>query len=295
MPSFSTLVKRFILFIAVTAITGLVIVTAQEETPEPIGIPENPDIYDVEILVPEVIAVYPHDPDSYTQGLLLYEDGVFYESDGGSAPYGRQSSLRRVDLETGEVLQQVDINEDIFAEGLALVDDRLIQLTWRAQAAVVFDRETFEPIEIFEYFGEGWGLCYDGVALYMSNGSANITVRDPQTFDPIRTFEVTVFDVPVEDLNELECVDGHVYANVWRTDTIVRIDMQTGIVDGVIDGSVLLSDEERASRLSNESDAVLNGIAYNPETGNFYLTGKLWPDLFEVRLVPRDEISDLDE
>ncbi|MDX1994890.1 MAG: glutaminyl-peptide cyclotransferase [bacterium] len=239
------------------------------------------------LLVPEVISVRPHDTGSYTQGLLWHE-GVFYESAG---EYG-ESDMREVDPETGDVLRIYELGEAFFAEGLALVDDRLIQLTWVNGVAFVYDRETFEYRRAFRYEGEGWGLCYDGEVLYMSDGSEIIDVRDPQTFELLDEITVTyngqpvsefsVQNVPLDDLNELECVGGDIYANVWQSDVIVRIDKQTGAINAVVDATRLLTPEERAELTYS---AVLNGIAYNPDEDVFYITGKLWPKLFEVRFV----------
>jgi glutamine cyclotransferase len=226
-------------------------------------------------LEPTVLASYPHDPQAFTQGLLLHE-GMLYESTG---LYGR-SSLREVDLETGEVVRARQIDPRLFGEGLALVDGNLIQLTWRAGLALVFDLETFEPLGTFSYQGEGWGLCFDGESLWMSDGSATLTARDPAGFEPLRRVTVTLAGEPVTRLNELECVDGNIYANVWQTDRIVRADKSTGRVDAVIEAGGLLSTEQR-STLS--TDAVLNGIAYDRENERFLITGKLWPTLFAVR------------
>lgn len=287
MKSPRSVFSRVLMLVVCLLLAGLIVTVAQESTPE--AIPTAPDLYDVEILVPQIIARFPHDSSSFTQGLLLSEDGLFYESGGGSAQYGGQSSLRQVDPETGEVLQRVDLRDDIFAEGLAQVDDRLIQITWRNQAAIVYDMATFQPTEIYQYAGEGWGLCYDGTSLYMSDGSGMITVRDPETFNAINYVNVTVFDLATDELNELECVGDHIYANVWNTDTILRFDKHTGVVDGVIDASGLLTAEERSVLESNQ---VLNGIAYNPESGNFYLTGKEWSQLFEVTFVPRNSVGE---
>lgn len=180
------------------------------------------------------------------------------------------------------MVRLVALDARYFGEGLALVGDRLIQLTWQEGTAFVYDRATFERVGTFSYEGEGWGLCFDGEALYMSDGSATLTRRDPETFEVLETVEVTLRGEPVALLNELECAKGRVYANVFTTDVIVRIDPASGRVQGVVDASALLSAEERA-RLTR--DAVLNGIAYNPEADTFYLTGKLWPKLFEVRFV----------
>ncbi len=235
------------------------------------------EVSQVSQLVPEVINRYPHDADAFTQGLLLHA-GEFYESTG---LYG-ESDLRRVEPTTGEVLQITDVPEEFFAEGLALVNDRLIQITWRENTAFVYDRETFEQIDSYTYEGEGWGLCYDGDSLYMSDGSPTITRRDPQTFEVLDTFSVTVEGTPVEELNELECVSDQIYANVWQSDLIVRFDTSNGIVNAVINAAGLLTPEERATA---ENIDVLNGIAYNTEDDTFYITGKLWPTLFEVRFV----------
>lgn len=234
----------------------------------------------VQTLVPEVIEAYPHDSGAFTQGLLLH-DGYFYESAG---QYG-QSNLRQVDPESGEVLKQVDLNAQFFAEGLAQVDDRLIQLTWREGAAIVFDLESFEVVNVFQYTGEGWGLCYDGTNLYLSDGSSQLFVRDPQTFDLVNVINVTMRGEDVPRLNELECVGDTVYANIWQTDYIVQIDKETGSVLARIDASDLLTSEERSQM---ESSAVLNGIAYDPDEDVFYITGKYWSKLFKVRFVEPD-------
>ncbi len=237
----------------------------------------------VEQLTVEVLAEYPHDTDAFTQGLLLHE-GLLYESTGR---YG-QSDLRAVEPETGEVVREFDLPEQFFAEGLALVDDQLIQLTWREQAAIVYELETgadegtFEPLGTFQYTNEGWGLCYDGEALYHSDGTNTITVRDPETFASTDTFRVTLYGAFVDQLNELECVGDSLYSNVWQSDTILRIDKATGEVTGVIDATGLMSTERRVSL---GSGAVLNGIAYNADDETFYLTGKLWDALYEVRFV----------
>jgi glutamine cyclotransferase len=218
---------------------------------------------------------YPHDPGAFTQGLLL-ADGLLYESTG---LYGA-SSLREVDPATGRVIRIRPLPANLFTEGLALVGDRLIQLTWREGRAIVYNRETFDQIGGFRYQGEGWGLCFDGEALWMSDGSSQLTVRDPETFEVLRRQAVTSGGEAVPRLNELECVGEHVYANVWQTDTIVRIAKASGKVDATIDASGLLTPDQRAA-LSPE--AVLNGIAYDADDDRFLITGKLWPVVFEVR------------
>lgn len=227
------------------------------------------------VLRPQVMLEYPHDPHAFTQG-LLFEGGVLYESTG---LYG-ESSLREVDLETGEPLRTHELEADLFGEGLALVEDRLIQLTWRAGMAIVYDRRSFEELERFSYEGEGWGLCYDGSLLWMSDGSSTLTIRDPDDFTVVDTVEVTLRDEPVTNLNELECVGEHVYANVWYSNAIVRIVKGSGRIDMLVDASTLLPARIRESL---SPDAVLNGIAYDSQRDLFYLTGKLWPSLFAVR------------
>lgn len=262
----------------------------------------------VEELTVEVISTRPHDPDAYTQGLLLH-DGLLYESAGR---YGR-SNLRQVDPETGDVLRQIDLPDYFFAEGLALVEDRLIQLTWREQIALVYDfdgfiNDTLPAASLMQYAGQGWGLCYDGSDLYMTDGSSTLFQRDAETFEVTAEIPVTLDGQLVSSLNELECVDDDVYANIYQTDTIVRIDKASGQVTARIDASGLLTAEETAAlgqqpfplsvllfdnqaqqfnvRRVNEGGFVLNGIAYDPQADTFLITGKMWPKLFEVRFVP---------
>lgn len=269
----------------------------------------------VEQLVPEILDVRDHDPNAFTQGLLVH-DGLLYESAGR---YG-QSSLRQVDPETGEVLLYLPIPDAFFAEGLALAGDYLYQITWREGTAFRFNLSAFtegEPLEpeTFAYEGEGWGLCFDDEHLWMSDGTDTLVLRDPDTFEVAETRQVTLDGVPLgqmtsegemiatpaanatpdmtvytgqrmDRLNELECVDESIYANVWQTDYILRIDRETGAVTGWIDAAGLLPAEDRAGA------DVLNGIAYLPESDTFLLTGKLWPRLFEVQFVPVSEAED---
>ncbi len=231
----------------------------------------------VDILVPEVISERLHDTSAYTQGLLLH-NGLFYESTGQRGA----STLRKVDPATGEVLQRIQLPDQYFGEGLALVDDTLIQLTWQSGMAFYFDLETFEFQQGFRYTGEGWGLCYDGELLYMSDGSSTLFQRDPITFEVVGQIPVAIRGEPVMRLNELECVGDNIYANVWQTNYIMRIDKTTGEVTARIDASGLLTDEEQAELGSGE---VLNGIAYDLADDVFYVTGKHWPTLFEVRFI----------
>ncbi len=229
-----------------------------------------------EALEVRVIRRHPHARDAFTQGLLFHE-GALYESTG---LYG-ESSLRQVDLLSGAVRRRRAVDDAYFAEGLARVDDRLIQLTWREGKAFVYRVHDFSKVGEFDYQGEGWGLCHDGERLVMSDGSSQLTFRDPDTFAVEGSVEVTQIGRPVRRLNELECVDGAVYANIWQTNRIVRIDPRSGNVTAVIEAGGLLSAME-----SLGAD-VLNGITRLPESGHFLITGKKWPALFEVEFVPR--------
>ena len=223
----------------------------------------------------EILGTFPHDPAAYTQG-LLFHDGHLLESTGR---YG-ESSVRRVDVPTGEVLAWVAVDSALFGEGLARVNTELVQLTWKAGRAFVYDAETLEVLREYAYDGEGWGLCFDGESLWMSDGSNALERRDPETFAVLATVEVTREGVPQPRLNELECVGDHIYANVYQRDVIVRIDKATGAVLGELNLSRLPLDVRRVGN----ADAVLNGIAYVPETGVFLVTGKLWPKLIALRL-----------
>lgn len=252
-----------------------------EETVTPVELSPStvaprPDAPVVEQLTVRVVRRTPHAADAFTQG-LLWHDGLLYESTGR---YGA-SSLRRIRLDDGRVLAERELDSRFFGEGLARVEDRLVQLTWRSGIAVVSDLRTLQRRESLRYQGEGWGLCHDGDELVMSDGSSILEFRDPITFESLRETTVWNGDRAVRNLNELECVGDEIYANVWQSDEIVRIDAKTGRVTAVIDASGLLSREEAA-----RAD-VLNGIAYKPETNTFLLTGKLWPHVFEVELVPR--------
>jgi glutaminyl-peptide cyclotransferase len=224
----------------------------------------------------EVLDELPHNPASFTQG-LLWLDGDLYESNGG---YG-ESRLLRVDPATGQAELAVELPESLFGEGLARVDDRLVQLTWRAGTALVYDLRTFEVEDRLSYRGEGWGLCHDGQELVMSDGSSWLTRRDPSTFRELSRVQVTLEGSPVAYLNELECAEGWIYANVYLQDRIVRIAPTSGEVVAVIDASSL---RQRLGSRIRRGDA-LNGIAFRPDTATFLVTGKNWPTLFEVIFV----------
>ncbi len=223
-----------------------------------------------------VIHTYPHDPRAYTQG-LVYVDGHLYESTGLNG----RSSLRMDDLETGRVLQSAPMADKYFGEGLAAWGSTLIQLTWLAHIAFVYDRFSFRLLHTFHYDGEGWGLTQDGRNLILSDGTASLRFFDPQTFREVRRIVVKDQGAPVTQLNELEYVCGEIYANVWHTDRIARISPATGRVLGWIDLTGLLGQDERSN-----PEAVLNGIAYDSAHDRLFVTGKLWPRLFEIKIVP---------
>ncbi|HEV8297296.1 MAG TPA: glutaminyl-peptide cyclotransferase [Acidimicrobiales bacterium] len=231
----------------------------------------------VELLRVEVVGERPHDRAAFTEGLELDGDAL-YESTG---MYG-SSDIRVVDAATGAVRRKVALSPQFFGEGLARVGDQLVQLTWKERTAIAYRASDLTEISRFTYDGEGWGLCDDGTRLVMSNGSDTLTFRDRSTFAAQGTVRVTESGRPVSQLNELECVDDSVYANVWQTDTIVRIDAGSGRVTAVIDAAGLLPTRDRSG-----TEDVLNGIAYDSPRGTFLLTGKRWPSLFEVRFVAK--------
>jgi glutaminyl-peptide cyclotransferase len=221
----------------------------------------------------DVVASYRHDADAFTQG-LLFRDGFLYESTGRNG----RSSLRKVRLETGDVVQQRTVESRYFAEGLVDWGNRLIQLTWNTNVAFVYDLGTFSLQSTFQYPGEGWGLTHDGKRLIMSDGTPSVRFLHPETFKEQGRLSVTDGGVPVDDLNELEFIDGRLYANVWLTDRIAVINPASGHVVSWVDLAAL-----RPRTLANP-DAVLNGIAYDGAGKRLFVTGKLWPQLFHIRL-----------
>jgi glutaminyl-peptide cyclotransferase len=221
----------------------------------------------------EVVTSYPHDPDAYTQGLAFY-DGCLFE---GTGLRGR-STVREVDLESGQVVRQLEINDAHFGEGIAIVGERIFQLTWRSHKGFVYDLRTFASVGEFAYDGEGWGLTHDGRYLVMSDGTARLRFLDPDSLVVQRTLEVRAGARPIDRLNDLQYVDGEIFANVWQTDRIARINPETGELIAWIDLSGLLRGEDRTSA------DVLNGIGYDAATGRLVVTGKLWPRLYEIRL-----------
>jgi len=235
-------------------------------------VPQQRAAGDVPVQHYRIVRVYPHDPKAFTQG-LQYVDGVLYEGTGQRG----QSSIRRVKLETGEVLQKRDLASEHFGEGITVWKNDLIQLTWQSHLAFVYDRETFAPKKQFSYPGEGWGLTHDGTSLIMSDGTSELRVLDPVTFVEKRRIRVTAAGAPLRNLNELEYVKGEIFANVWTTDYIARIAPDTGTVTAYIDLRGLLT----------PNPDVLNGIAYDAARDRLFVTGKWWPKLFEIKILGR--------
>jgi len=230
----------------------------------------------VRLFTYRVINSYPHDATAFTQGLVM-ADGVLYE---GTGQWGH-SSLRRVDLKTGNVVQIMELAGQYFGEGITVFNNTIFQLTWKSQRGFMYDRDSFRLIREFSYPAEGWGLTSDGRHLIASDGSATLRFLDPATLQEVRRMEVFDKGGAVNRLNELEYIDGEIYANVWQTDRIAIIDAATGRVTGWIDLTGLLGKEERRAGPVD----VLNGIAHDSRHGHLYVTGKLWPRLFQIELV----------
>jgi glutamine cyclotransferase len=223
-----------------------------------------------------VVHVFPHDPQAFTQG-LVFRDGIFYE---GTGLNGR-STIRKVRIENGEVLQLHKLDPQYFGEGIAVVGDSLYELTWQGGIGFIYDRQSFQRTGTFTYRGEGWGLTSDGTRLIMSDGSASLRFLDAATRKEVSRLMVRDGGSPVLNLNELEYVKGEIFANVWQTDRIARISPKSGKVIGWIDLKGLLSPREQAQGVD-----VLNGIAYDAAGDRLFVTGKLWPKVFEIRIVP---------
>jgi glutamine cyclotransferase len=240
------------------------------DRPEPLSPSATVPVYTY-----EVVAVHPHDPRAFTQG-LQYHQGYLFESTGLHG----QSSLRKVDLESGHVLRRVNLPDEYFGEGIALDDTFIYMLTWRSGIGFVFDRETFRRVGQFAYQGEGWGLAYNGEYLIMSDGTSELRFLDTTRFEVVRRLTVRESETPVPLLNELAWVEGEVWANVFKSDRIARIDPDSGEVVGWIDFGGLLTDELRGGRRVD----VFNGVAYDSNSGRIWVTGKLWPALFEIRI-----------
>jgi glutamine cyclotransferase len=225
----------------------------------------------------EVINTYPHDSQAFTQG-LAYENGFLYEGTGQKG----HSQLRKVELQTGKVLQKCELPAEYFGEGITIFDDKIIQLTWQSHAGFVYDKETFKLLGEFHYPTEGWGITHNGKNLIMSDGTPMLHFLDPETFEELRRVMVFDKDEPVWGLNELEFIEGQIYANVWPSESIVRIEPLTCNVTAWIDMKGLLPQQDR-----NEKIDVLNGIAYDPKNKQIFVTGKYWPKLFEIKFIPK--------
>jgi len=225
--------------------------------------------------VAQVVNEYPHDRAAYSQG-LIFVDGTLYE---GTGKYG-ESTLRRVDLKTGQIQQQIALSHRVFGEGITAWEDTIVQLSWKANVGMVYDRKTFELRNTFRYSGEGWGITHDGRNLIVSDGSSTLRFLDPKTYSVVRRLTVRSGGNRIRYLNELEFVDGEILANVWYKDYIVRISPASGEVTGYLDLSRLWPKRQRPDR-----EAVLNGIAYDEVGKRLFVTGKNWPRLYEIRLV----------
>ncbi|MBC7366317.1 MAG: glutaminyl-peptide cyclotransferase [Undibacterium sp.] len=249
-------------------------------TPPPAALPSAPVANTAAAPVPEytyqVVSTFPHDPAAFTQG-LVYLKGVLFETTGLNG----RSSLRRVEYQTGRVLQKSDLPSQYFGEGMTIIGDRIFQITWQNQKGFVYNLASFAVEKEFTYAGEGWGLTTDGQALILSDGTHTLRFLDPTTFTVLRTISVFDRGRPLRRLNELEYVKGEIYANVWQTNTVVRIDPTSGQLLGTVDFSGLLSPDDY-----RHHPDVLNGIAYEASGDRLFITGKLWPKLFEVRLKP---------
>lgn len=230
---------------------------------------------DVPVYTFRIINIYPHDPEAFTQG-LVFEDGFLYEGTGLSG----SSTLRRVELETGKVLQQYELPDQYFGEGITIAGSSIVQLTWTSHAGFVYDKNSFELLKHFAYSYEGWGITFDGTRLIISDGTATLHFLDPVTLSEIGTRQVHTSSGLVDRLNELEYVEGEIFANIWQSDFIARIDPATGRVTGFVDLSGLLGE----TGFDGKAD-VLNGIAYDAAGGRLFVTGKLWPYLFEVEMI----------
>ena len=225
----------------------------------------------------EVINTYPHDREAFTQG-LVYENGILYEGTG----LNRRSQLRKVELQTAKVLQKYELPDEYFGEGITIFGNKIIQLTYRSNVGFVYDKDSFELLREFNYPTEGWGITHNGRHLIMSDGTPMLYFLDPETFEEIRRVMVFDKDESVWDLNELEFIEGQIYANVWQSDRIVIIEPRTCKVTAWIDMKGLLTTQDRHEKVD-----VLNGIAYDPNNKRIFVTGKFWPKLFEIKLVPK--------
>lgn len=266
--------KKFRLLLSVffALLAGFFILFSKNNTPD-IAVPataEPPQVYTYKI-----INTYPHDKNAFTQG-LVFENGFLYEGTGRRG----QSTLRKVELKTGNVLMSRKLPARFFGEGITIYKNMIIQLTWQSNIGFVYSRENFVLLRDFSYPTEGWGITHDGESLIISDGTSTLYYLNPETFEEIKRIEVYDSSGPVTRLNELEYIQGEIYANIWQTDRIVKIAPETGKIAGWIE----LKGLSQAENLGK--DSILNGIAYDKENGRLFVTGKLWPELFEIKLIP---------
>ena len=260
-----------ILFLGLLASLGAVFTLSCSNLPES-PVPTSSDV--IPVYTYSVVNTYPHDRNAFTQG-LVFENGILYEATGLRG----HSTLRRVELETGDIVQIHELPAQFFGEGITIYGHKVIQLTWQSNVGFVYDKNSFELLQEFNYSTEGWGITHDGNRLIMSDGTSTLHFLDPQTFEEIGQIGVFDDDGPVTRLNELEYAQGEIYANVWKTDRIARIAAQTGRVIGWVELGGLLTPEDRSEPVD-----VLNGIAYDAKGDRLFVTGKLWPKLFEIEL-----------
>lgn len=228
----------------------------------------------------KIVNAFPHDPKAYCQGLAFDDEGNLFE---GTGQYG-ESVLRQVDVESGRILRQVSLNRRIFGEGITVLRDKIYQLTWKRRTVFVYDKATFKLVRTHKYSGEGWGLTHDGQHLIMSDGTSNLRFLDPNTFNVVKNMTVRSNGRLVPELNELEFIDGEIWANVWFKDYIARISPESGTVLAWVDLTGLYP-----ARVRSERDAVLNGIAFDKKAKRLFVTGKRWPKLFEIELIERQK------
>ena len=262
---------------AMTALACMTLVGCGREAPAAEASPSTGAPARTPTYVATVVQAWPHDPEAFTQG-LVWHDSTLYESTGQVG----KSGIREVELKTGRVLRKRDLPEPHFGEGIVLLRDNLYEITWKSGIAFVYNAKTFEPTKQLKYEGEGWGLTTDGTSIIMSDGSAVLRWRDPSTFAEQKSMTVTDHGTPVSQLNELEWVKGEIWANVWQSDQVARINPNTGNVTGWIDLTGILPALDRRG-----SEDVLNGIAYDPKADRLFVTGKLWSKLFEITLKQR--------
>lgn len=258
-----------IFFIGLLALTGALFINHSSNL-DPSANSKIIPVYTYKVINP-----YPHDRSAFTEG-LVFEDGVLYE---GTGLHG-YSTLRRVKLETGEILQIRELPPQFFGEGVTIYGNKIIQLTWQSHIGFVYDKYSFKLLQEFNYPGEGWGITHDGKHLIMSDGTETLYFLGPETFEEIGQIEVSANDIPITRINELEYIQGEIYANIWQTERIARIDPLTGQVTGWIDLKGILNPEDRSKTVD-----VLNGIAYDAKNDRLFVTGKFWPKLFEIELI----------